>query len=302
MSTAIKEAEVVPEGDAVETVVFSPEEEAAFADGFEGKKTPPEDAVPVKGGIEDPPKTEDPPIPEPKIVQLTEEKYQELLAQATTVQELKGALEQFKGTAFGKMGGLERTIKEIQTAGTTGAAVTIAPEDLAELREIYPEVTEELEKGLARIMGKVKVGSPAVVDAATLEPILRPLIDTAVKIAKAETKQEAATERLTERHPNWVEIVGAKDSETDFRKWLKGTKTPEEQTKILDTWSPKAAGDVIDEFLEHQKKTTTRPKPDAESRRARIEQGIQPRGSAPPVPKTPTVEDAFNEGFAKGRS
>lgn len=300
MSTATTEEVIVPTTDEPE-VVFTPEEQAAFAAGFEGKKTDPADEVKTADEPEVRTEPVKEPVVEPKIVQLTEEKYQELLAQAGTISEVKTALEQLKGKTFGTIGGLERTLTELKSAISSGKPVELAAEDLAELREVYPEMTAELEKGLGRILGKVKGGS-APLDAAALEPMVKPLIETAVQTAKEEVRRESALERLAERHPKWSEMVGLEGSATPFRTWLKGTKTPEQQAAIMDTWNPKQAGDVIDEFLEHQKKTTVPPKkPDTEGRRSRMEQGVQPRGSAPPVPKTPTVDDAFNEGFKTGR-
>ena len=301
-TAALKEADPLTTENPVEgpEVVFTPEEEAAFAAGFEGKKTPPEDVVKTKDVLETKPETD--PVVEPKIVQLTEEKYQELLAQATTINDVKSALEQLKGKTFGTIGGLERTLNELKSASASGKPVELSPEDLAELREVYPEMTTELEKGLTRILGKVKGGAPAF-DPAVLEPLVTAAIEKATPALKDAIHREDALETLTDRHPTWATIVGPETSETDFRTWLKGTKTPEAQAAIMDTWNPKAAGDVIDEFLEHQKKTAALPKKsDAETRRERMAQGVQPKGSTPPVPKTPTVEDAFNEGFKTGRS
>lgn len=292
--------------EGADEAAFSPEEQAAFAAGFEGKATDPADVVKTGAAPDegDSVTTGEPAPVVSKVVELTEEKYQELLKTAKTLEELTNAVEQFKGTAFGKMGGLERTLKQLQDGQTSGQPAALTPEDLAELRESYPEMTGELEKGLTRILGKIKTGGAAPsLDAAALEPLVKPLIETAVKTAKEETKRESAMERLTERHPNWIDIVGPEGSTTDFRTWLKATKTPEERVAIMDTWNPKAAGNVIDEFLEHQKKTAVPPKKsDTEGRRSRMEQGVQPRGSAPPVPKAPTVDDAFNEGFKTGRS
>lgn len=302
-TTATKEEEIVSTTDEP-TVVYTPEEQAAFAAGFEGKTTDPADVV--KTGDEPEVTTEpvkEEPVLEPKVVQLTEDKYQELLAQAGTISDVKVALEQLKGKTFGTIGGLERTITELKSAISSGKTVELAAEDLAELREVYPEMTVELEKGLARILGKVKGGS-APLDAAALGPMVKPFIETAVQTAKEEVRRESALERLADRHPTWTEIVGLEGSTTPFRTWLKEKKTPEQQAAIMDTWNPKAAGDVIDEFLEHQKKTNTPPKrkTEADERRERMAQGVQPKGSAPPVPKTPTVQDAFNEGFKTGRS
>ncbi|MDO8547862.1 MAG: hypothetical protein Q7R68_10965 [Nitrospirales bacterium] len=298
-TTATKDEEPIVE-DAAEETVYTPEERAAFASGFEGKKTAPEDVVKTEEATAELPAKAEEVLPA-KLVELTEEKYQELLKTATTVQELAVAVEQFKGNAFGKMGGLERTIKGLQEGNTSGKPMELSPEDLAELRMEYPEMTIGLEKGLTRILGKIKTGGPAF-DPASVEPLIQAAIDKAKPAWKEELRREDATEALRERHPTWETIIG-QGADTDFRKWLKGTKTPEEQTRILDTWNPKAAGDVIDEFLEHQKKTAAPPKTsDAEGRRSRMEQGVQPRGSTPPVPKSSTVEDAFREGFKTGRS
>jgi hypothetical protein len=122
-------------GDAT---TLTPDEEAAFAAGFDDDTTDTPTETPADQQDADTQQQERPapaePAP-PEYAQFTKAERDELMALREQAQK------QF-GTAFGKIGGIERTIKSL----TDGAQVDISQEDIDALRDDFPPLAAALEK------------------------------------------------------------------------------------------------------------------------------------------------------------
>lgn len=276
------------------------EEAEAFEKSFAPEPTTltTETPAPVVKVEEPEPVTVPEPVPEVKYAQITEQQLSDILSTAHSVEEIKAALEKTRNDAFGEMGGLKRTLKQLQEATPAGEPIVVSAEDLAELKEEFPEMTDKMAKGLTRVLAKVKgTGKAAVLDQAALDAAM------ATKLAEGRETitKEQAIERLTDKHENWREIIGPKDSPTEFRTWLK-TQEAAYAATVLETWNPREVAKAIDKFQEHQKKKPAPPAPKPGSRAARLEEAVPSRGNpTPATPREQTEQEAMVAGFSTGR-
>jgi len=276
---------------------------AQFEAGFSGKDLPeptekPNEPPPATEEVKTEPeaeKAEEPEVVEaPKVATVTEEQLNRLLAYGTTIEEIKTAMEKQFGTAFGKMGGLERVIKDLQSSTPVGQPITVTEADLEELKGEFPDLTDKLAKGLTRILSKFKgTGTaPATFD----ETQITPIVEQRVNEAKVRIKEELAKEQLADLYPDWQEIVGPKDANTKYRQWL--LKQPVEyQKKIAESWSPYVVADSIDRFREATEKKAPPVKPTPkDQRKERLAEAVPQRGT-PGVKATPSDEEQFLAGY-----
>lgn len=245
------------------------------------------------------------PAVEEELAKISTKQFQDLIAKAGTVDEIRSAVEKLRGDAFGKLGGLERTIRQLQEGAAAGEAIVVSPEDLAEVNAEYPDMGKTLAKDLTKILSKLKgTGPKSVTPDAILEQLTPALQqrDAAVRAAvKEEVKQELAIEQLTERHENWREIVGAKGSNTEWRQWV-AKQPPEYANLVLTSWNPNVVGKSIDKFLEEKAKGSKNPPPSA-GRSQRLAEATPAKGGsgAPQKAKALTPEEEFEAGFANAR-
>lgn len=248
--------------------------DADFDAGFTGTPTETPENPQSENQEQQPVEEQEP--EEPKYRQITEEDYNRFTTNAAAVDEMRATLGKQVDTAFGKIGGLERVIKQFQESTPAGHAVEITEDDFAELRDEFPELVGPQLKALQRVASKMR---------GTGQPSQQINGDSLVLQAKT----EIATETLAETHPDWRNVVGAPDSQNDYRKWL--TSQPQDyQKRVSETYSPVVIGRSIDKFRDHQeqlKKT---------ERRDRFEQAVTPRGEGGHEPPADD-DDAFNAGF-----
>jgi len=249
------------------------------------------------------PAAETPPVEEesPKI---SAKQFQDLVSKASTVDEIKSAVEKLRGDAFGKLGGLERTIRQLQDSTAVGEPIVVSAEDLAEVNAEYPDMGKTLAKDLTKILSKLKgTGAKSVTPEAVMEqlnPLLQQRDEAVRKAVKDEVRQEIAIERLTERHENWREIVGAKGSNTEWRQWV--AKQPAEYaTEVLNSWNPAVVGKSIDKFLETKAKAPKVTPPSTRSERLAEATPAKGGSGAPHKPKALTPEEEFEAGYASAR-
>jgi hypothetical protein len=215
------------------------------------------------------------------------------------------------GDVYGKIGGLDRVLKQIQEATPVGQAIEVSDKDLEELKEEFPDLTAKLAKGLTRVLSKFKgTAQPGAVQTPvnTDEMFARA---TQAADARVATSQEAilrkvAVDRLTDRHEDWQEVIGGSDATTPYRTWLQ-SQDPVYRTKIFGSWDPREIGKSIDKFKafeEEVKKTTAQapvaPPKGQNARSQRLAQAITPRGSASaPVHAGELTEaEAFRKAMA----
>lgn len=309
-----EEARVKAEHEAAEARRHVEKEEAdaeaAFAAGFEGTpyteattetKSAPETSETAPEKPENTPgdqkTTADAP---PPSVLLSKEQADQLLGLLSQHQELKESVTKQFGTAFGKMGGLERVLKDLQTSHPTGQPVKVSKEDLKELNESgFEELIDKLIPGLERALSKVNT-APIVTPTFDADSAKR-LIEEERILEHTKVRQQCV-EDLTELTPDWRTIVGDPKQPTPWRQWLQ-TQASRYQKKVNASWD----ADVVAESIERWKAETARTTNQAAnvtkkselSRKDELREGITKRASA----SRETVksdEEEFNEGYMSG--
>lgn len=246
----------------------------------------PETVVPVKDPVV---------VPSP-YVQLTHDQLKELQATAGKVSDMTASIEKQFGTTFGKMGGLERTVRELQAAPTREAPVYTA-EDFEELSANgFPELAAMLVKDLNRVSGKVSrkaepVVPSAVFDAAAMET----LVTQRIAAATEQVSHDHAIDLLTMQHPDWKAVVGAPESETPYRTWLK-TQPAAYQQSVLDTWRPAEASASIQLFKTSQLQAANAA---IEVRKNRFAAAVPVKGDGRQPAGKSEIDD-FNDGYKEG--
>ncbi len=227
----------------------------------------------------------------PKLAEMTEDQFRALLDKAEQVDTIRTSLEKQFGTAFGKIGGLERVITQLQSQTPTGIKVDVTDDVVEELSKEFPEIgalqLAAFKKFAEKITGTL--AAPAT-PAAPVEPV-----DTKALVSTA--KRELAEEELDDAHPGWKDVVGfpdanGKEPDNDFRKWL-NTQPVDYQARVKNAFSPVVIGKAITAFEDAQKKAKVL----ADARRARINSGVNPREQAGAVTPSVTDDDEFNAGF-----
>lgn len=221
--------------------------------------------------------------PEPKYVQLTEEKYNELVKMLG----MQSKLDQ----GFGTLGQIQQVIKQMQAAEKAGVDFEATDEDFAELKAEFPELATMHRTALNRILKKLKVPAAQA-----------PALDEGALAQRVSLK--LAANLLEDEFPDWREIVGPLGSETPFRKWV-ATLHEVDQKKIWGSRNPLYLAQQLTKFTEAQSKaaakvttsagSTPPPKP-APDRQARLKAAVPVKGVTPA--STPADEGGFSSGFA----
>lgn len=260
--------------------------DADFAEGFGQSETPTEETPPV---VDEPVETLEPePVATPEtptpveLTKLDEAQIQRILASVQTVDNIQATLEKSFGTAFGKIGGIERTLKSLQEATPSGQALTVSAEDFEEMKADFPELADMHVKGLNRALSKLKgTGGAPAVDQGQVNAIV------ASEVAKVRKESALQVADLTLK--GWRQQVNS----PEFQAWFatQGAEDPE---------SPVVLGQHLDAFKAHQEKTQqAKPKtPAALSRRDRLVEAVVPRGAGGHAPAASSEEDIFQAGYA----
>lgn len=297
--------------DETTEVVDDVQAEKDFAEGFTASKvtaTPPKtddtpailDTAPVPAVTEDPPAvvaTDPPPTPAPEYVQITKAQFDAFEAAAAKTVDFDKKFDK----AFGSLGGLQDTIKQLQASTPKGEPVVLTDEIFAAMAEDYPELAKHQRTILEKVLkGAVGTGSST----ATVDPAE---IDKRV----AEGIKQREMEALEDDYPDWRGIVGAVDSpdkadpNNPFRKWLT-TQPADYAKKVLSSHSASVLAKAISKFKDATKtpppKTPVVPavNPKDAARRAVIKGAVPPKGEGTPPPAKKTADDEFQAGFASG--
>ena len=302
---AVIEEVVVEQETDEQALARQAEEEVAFQSGFTGTASPPTD-TPAEQVVEEPVKGEAPPVDVAAAVAqpatITDVQFKELLAKVGTVDELKSAIEKLRGDAFGKVGGLERTLKQLQESTPVGQPIDVKVEDLAELEAEFPGLNlgPSLAKGLTRVLGKLK-GTGSAQPGLTPEDIdarIAAQSKAATDAAIEFERKRNAMERLTDLHDDWQTVIGPPESQTEFRTWLKG-QGPEKEQAFLSSWDPRYVAKTLATFKDLKRSAPKSLKPAVNSRTQRLAEAVPAKGGALPVSKSQRneEEEAFAEGF-----
>lgn len=225
----------------------------------------------------------------PKFASITEEDWNNVRSAATAITEIKAAQEKQFGTAFGKLGGLERTLQQMREAGT-GQSVVFDADDFAELQAEYPELADLTLKGMNKALGKIRSGggSPADIDRLVQER-LAPALDQ-VRVAQ----ERIIDLEMRSAHPDWKQVVAS----PAFTAWT-GTLPAEERDRMMGSADPDVAAQMIAQFKAAQKKPVAKPAaaaPAVSSRQKRFESAVTPKGTGGHAPGRTAIDD-LNAGF-----
>lgn len=244
--------------------------EAAFLAGFDG--TPTETPAEPQATQEEQ-ATE---TPAPKLRTLTEDEYTQLMARAAEVDAIKETHAKSFGTAFGKIGGIERTLNEIRSSG-----IKMPSKDkLDKIRNDLPEIAELFDE-IAVIAAPPSQAAPDVT--------------AIVEQARIQARNELRSELLADQHSDWRDVTNSEEF-VAFAK-AKGDAFMGSLAKASQDWDHRTIGKAITEFKDSRKKAQTT----AAIRRDRIESAVNPRGTSAPVAAAKSREDAFLEGFKSAR-
>jgi hypothetical protein len=294
--------------EPVADVQTEAEAAASLAEGF--ASTPESDnseevtLTPAAGDIPEvvaPEVVEVPSTPEPEVVyaKITDAQFQKLLNDVAGAQDARTAVEKVRGDAFGKIGGLERTIRQLQESTPVGQAITVKAEDLASFGDM-PDIAVKLAEDLTKVLWKFKGTSPApvVVDQEAEDLRIATMVDTRVAKERLAIEQKFAVERLADRHEDWEAVVGAPTQVTPFRTWLKAQGSAYE-TNVLQSWDPRVTSKALDIFKAQAKKVVAAPAKAVSDRAARLAEAAPSRGNAPAPAraKRKTDKEMFDEGF-----
>lgn len=278
------------------------EAEASFAEGFAStpESVNPEE-VTLKPAADEvvAEVVEVPPILEPDVVyaKITDAQFQKLLNDVAGAQETRTAVEKVRGDAFGKIGGLERTIRQLQDATPVGQAITVKAEDLASFGDM-PDIAVKLAEDLTKVLGKFKGTAPVVVDQEAETLRLTTMVDERVAKERLAIEQKFAIERLADKHEDWESVVGAPTQATPFRTWLRAQGSAYE-TNVLQSWDSRVTSKALDSFKAQAKKVVAAPAKAVNDRAQRLAEAAPSRGNAPAPAraKGKTDKEMFDEGF-----
>ena len=227
-----------------------------------------------------------------KYAQLTEEELITLRERAALAAELKVASEKQFGTAFGKMGGLERKLNELAEQFKGSGPVDITEIELEALSRDYPDLASAIAKDLSKVLSKARGNSPAQINPDQLEQLVQMRVAPALQEAETRIEQKMEMKALKKVVPDWESVVTGQT----FKEWL-GRQPQDYQKQVNDSWDADFVASAISNF-----KSNTAPQPKKEVSNARSKQlaaAVQPRGAAGHVPSS-SVEDDFEDGFKNG--
>jgi len=258
---------------------------AGFDEGFTNDPHSPTE-TPGDGGQDEGQRQEPAQV---EYVQLTKTEYEELRARTALIEDLKSTQERSFGTAFGKIGGIERTIQQLQS----GQQVEIDQEDIDALREDFPPLAAALEK--IRSLRMLSGGGGIAPE--QLEDMVQQRIAPALESIDTRVNQSVQMHLLSEKHADWREV----DKSPEFAAWVQ--QQPEDYRAQLVAASTNYDSTFIGSAMTKFKQTR-RTEPDntgtdpASARRSRKEAAVTPRGSGTPAASDPN--DEFNAGFQTG--
>lgn len=248
------------------------DEEAAFAAGFDDDTTATPTETPAEQQDTDTQQeasaaTAEPAAPE--YVQLTKAERDELMG-------LRDQAQRQFGTAFGKIGGIERTLQQLNS----GAQVEISQEDIDALKDDFPPLAAALEK--VRNLRALPGGGVDQEQIANL---------VAEKVSAVEQKFELRL--LAKDHPDWKQI----DADPAFAQWVAAQPDEFKQTlaQASQSYDSAVVSNAMTMFKQSRKAAPATPAADpASARRSRMSAAVTPRGTGG---GTAASDDPFLTGF-----
>jgi hypothetical protein len=288
----------------VNTAEVEAQVDAAFVGATLNNDTPP--APPAKVAeqpVETPaepeaPKEATPPAEKPQYVRLTKQEWDNTKAAAGKVSSLESQVAKLMGSLPSAEKIVQQVLESVRSQTPAGEAVKLTAEDLAELKEDFPELTEKLLVGIGRAFERANVKGTGTVQSPA------PPVDVEKTVQQALIDRDIKT--LTRAYPDWDKIVGRPptpdappDENAPFRIWLK-TQPAEYQKEIRESRSPLDVKEAIDKWRAETASAAPSAKPDrAAARRAVLADAVTPRADGNPPPLNPplSADEAFASGF-----
>lgn len=229
---------------------------------------------------------------EPKMMQVPEDEYRKLIDGVARIGEIETSLEKQFGTAFGKIGGIERIIDQLQSSAPAGGKIELSEEVVADLAAEFPEMAKLQFKTLQKLVDTINTNSTITPATQAAAQPSAPVVDE--DAIERRIRRTIAEETLNEFDGKWKETIGLPDDkgvipDTPFRQWL--TKQPSDyQTRVRSTYSASVLTDALTKFKAVQQK--------AQGRREVLDAAVEVTGSGGQAPNAAaTDDDDFNSGF-----
>jgi hypothetical protein len=218
-----------------------------------------------------------------ELATITSAEWKALTAKAAMVDEIKAGQQTRDDKVFGHIGALKQRIEGLSSMGT-GQPVTLNDMDFAELKAEYPELSELYQKGLSKVLERIRPSAST---------IPKEEIETQVTARTAEVRSE-----LIDAHLDAV-IDGDWRMEVNtepFKAWIDAA--PSDVKALQESNSVRDAARLLRLFK--ASKTTAPTRPPAPSARQRVlSAAVNPRGAGVHAPM-PSEDDEFNNAFKRG--
>ena len=248
----------------------------------------------------------------PKYVQLTEEEAATLRSRAQMVDEIQASMNKQFGTAFGKMGGFERTLKQLQDQLQQGNGlqpIELSRDDLAQLKEQYPDLADAIAADLKTVLGKTR--GPGV-NPEQLQSLVQQHFDALLPSVEATVTRRLEVKQLNKAVPDWEATLKS----ADFGTWFAAQPADYQSRSRASEESDVVVG-VIKDFRAAQEAASkaaadAKAAPDkaaaeakqrrdaAQTRSQQLAAAVQPQGAGGHGPGPATAMDEFMSGFATG--
>lgn len=231
-----------------------------------------------------------PAAPAPRMAQITEDQYQDLVKRAGEIDSVKAESKKQFDTAFGKLGGMQQLIDRLQATTQPGQRVQVTAADFEELMaEGYPDLADMQAAGLNRILAKMQgTGQPTEINPDRVGEIFDQRIGPQRDAIKQELREEFAHNTLTHLHDDWNAVVPS----AEFQKWVAANKIGEKKDRAGTAFEysidPHFIAKHISDFKAQRKAATVQ--------QSRIAAAVTPRGSGGHAPARDD-DDEFNAGF-----
>lgn len=258
-------------GDVDEVVDHDTEDAEAQA-AFDAEADPGKKPTATPAPVEEKPVAEEPPpAPEPPPVeyaQITKAELEELKAKAGRVDG-----------AYGRIGSVEHTLKQLQAAD--GQPVVFTKEDFPELAREYPELAEAHVKDMNKAMAKFKVPKGGSTEE----------FEGKVQTAVAGVAQQFEAKLLKVYHPDWQQVA----QDPEFNAW-KATLPEDERTTLESTFDAEFIADRITAFK--KTKAAKPPVPTPSTRKQQLAAAAaSPRGTGAALSANPNSDEAAQKAF-----
>ena len=224
----------------------------------------------------------------------TEDEVKSAFSKAQQYDELNNRLMKTHDTAFGKIGQLEQTIRELKAAKEhVPVATPLTKDSFKALAEYLDD--DDMATALALDLSSLQLGGSATevphIDYeainAGFEQKFSAMSESFSLQANA-TKNDFETKLLTIQHPDWQDV----NASEEFSAW-KGTLKPEAREILASSWDGSVLGKAFTSFKSWQNNKTEL----ATKKQQRLEESLLPGGSSGRI-QAP-ADDAFNQGLSQ---